>query len=580
MSTPLNRAKIVDRFRTCRDLATPIAARARALARLIEQFVSGDQWGRWDFTARKVSGDAWFDGVPRIHVNECQGLMTTWSALLNKDRRSAVATPASEQPEDVYRAEVTNRFIDFFVHENETASKTHAAVQNAFQAGTAGLKVWFDAERDAVRWSTLTVHTFLIDPVEDWRDAKWVIFENYYDGDEVAALWKAAGIKQEPPGEEAYTNAAGDSVRGVLGYELWQRPTREWPQGFYACIVNDQVVERKAYPYVVQDDSGKPQYLLPLSLMKVRGVRDTVYGKTPMTDVIPLQRALNEMVARTLKLARTVTNPQLVAPQEVLDGLDITETNTIGFNRAQAAGARSIGWTSPGEVSGSLFALRDYFEAKMNTVVGLNDLTVGTQNRSLSGRAIEAIYELDQQKNADASKSLDDMVLAAWRLTLALVQLFYTDVRKAEIADSDVATIVSFSGADIQGKNIRLESASEVDKRSDVRVGAAAEKVKGGLARAVDVEQAQRTPGFAAAKRAAQRLVDSYLRGEDVDVNANDYDMDVLGDALDRAKSTAMLAGKRADYVDLVKLQRFIRDELAEEVDQPGAEQLEPQAAT
>jgi len=564
------REKILERLHRCIRRGETVATTPRLIGRINEAFVQGDQWST--FTRKQTVDDAWFDdeGVPRIYVNECQGLMTTWSALLNRDRKSAVADPASESPEDIYTAEVTNRFIDFFASEEETATKTHRAVQSAFENGTAGLKVWFDKASNRVRWETLTIHTFLIDPVEDWRDAQWVIFENYYTDDEVKDLWQKNKLKTSPPEETEYTNTNGERLWGVRGLEVWHRPCREFPRGFYACVIGNTVVERMAYPNVVKTDAGD-EYLLPLSLMKVRFVRGSAYGKTPMTDVVPLQRSLNEMVARIMKLVRLVTNPHLKLPQKLADSFDPSTTNLIGMPKGDNT-AKDIGWTQPGEIHPALFTQRDYFVTAMNEVVGLNDVTVGTENRSISGRSRELIYQLDAQKNADALKSLDDMVLDAWRLTLALVQLHYTDERLAALTETDAGGVMLFRGADIQGKNIRLQASSELDKRTDARVQGELEKLQQGVATPADVARAARTPAFGAAKRQARAFVADFLAGADVDADMRLYDPAVLGDVIEREKVAAIREGRRADFRDLVYLQRFLGEQAAAEDAAPKPE--------
>lgn len=564
------REKILERLHRCIRRGETVATTPRLIGRINEAFVQGDQWST--FTRKQTVDDAWFDdeGVPRIYVNECQGLMTTWSALLNRDRKSAVADPASESPEDIYTAEVTNRFIDFFASEEETATKTHRAVQSAFENGTAGLKVWFDKASNRVRWETLTIHTFLIDPVEDWRDAQWVIFENYYTEDEVTNLWQKNKLKTSPPEETEYTNTNGERLWGVRGLEVWHRPCREFPRGFYACVIGNTVVERMAYPNVVKTDAGD-EYLLPLSLMKVRFVRGSAYGKTPMTDVVPLQRSLNEMVARIMKLVRIVTNPHLKLPQKLADSFDPSTTNLIGMPKGDDT-AKDIGWTQPGEIHPALFTQRDYFVTAMNEVVGLNDVTVGTENRSISGRSRELIYQLDAQKNADALKSLDDMVLDAWRLTLALVQLHYTDERLAALTETDAGGVMLFRGADIQGKNIRLQASSELDKRTDARVQGELEKLQQGVATPADVSRAARTPAFGAAKRQARAFVADFLAGADVDADMRLYDPAVLGDVIEREKVAAIREGRRADFRDLVYLQRFLGEQAAAEDAAPKPE--------
>lgn len=564
-------SSILDDFKKHQRAGEKVATPYRQLGELCEMFVGGRQWGVYSGQRRQVVKDAWFDdeGVPRAHINLCQGLMTTFSALLNKDRRSALATPTTpDDPEDIYNTEITNRVIDYVAQEQKTAGKIHQAVQYAFQDGTAGLKVWPDEVRGEVRWARLTIHDYLIDPVEDWHDAKWVIFENQYNEDEVAEMWEASGTPGAPPHEIDYVNAAGETVCGILGHEYWVRPSRKYPDGVFAIIIGTVVVVRKKYPLVVSVEGDRKESLLPLSLMKIRFRRDSAYGITPLADVLNLQRLLNETHARAIKVMRLVTNPQIAMPKSLADEIDITKTNTIGYDPKMDDAKSKIFAVELGTVGMDLYKLRDDAKAFMFDVVGLNEVTSGGAAPTLSGRAIEAYYELDSQKNSDALKSLDDMVLDAWRVCIAIIQLYYPTPRVAEIVRMDAIDTVTFTGADVQGKNIRLEAASELERRTDVRVGKAVENAQAGVGSSTDVAAARKTAPNAVAKQAADLAVRTYLAAGDVDINVDDHSIPALRESIARAKTRAISQGRRADFVDLVLLENIITDQ----IEQPDAD--------
>ena len=562
---------ILSCFERHKTSAMRIAKPYRDLGNLNEAFVGGNQWGVFDRMRNQVTRDAWFDGeegVDRAYINVMQGLMTTFSALLNKDRRSALATPTTpDDPEDIYATEITNRVIDYIANEQKTAAKIHEAVQYAFQDGTAGLKVWFDVERDEVMWSRLTIHDYWIDPVEDWHDAKWVIFENHYSEDEAEDLWSEAGREGEPPQPTQYTNAA-DKVEGVCGFEYWVRPCKKHPKGYFAVIIGGEVVIRKPYPIVIETEGGRVESLLPLALMKIRSRRQSAYGITPLTDVVNLQRLMNETHARTIKAMRLVTNPQIAMPKNLADEVDISKTNVIGYDPMIEDARGKIFAVEVGQISPQLFQMRDDTRKMMFDVVGLNEVTTGGQSQTLSGRAIEAYYELDAQKNSDALKSLDDMVLDAWRLCIALIQIFYQVERTAEIVRMDSIDLVTFAGKDVQGKNIRLEAASELERRTDVRTAKAVENAQAGAGSMEQVADAQKGAPNAVAKQAAALAVRTYLAGGDVEINAKDYSLPALADVIAREKSRAIASGRRSDFVDLVRLENLIREQIA-----PTAEQ-------
>lgn len=541
-----------------------VASRYREIAAVNESFVHGNQWAAFN-TANgriKVERDAWWKDVPRFYVNETAPLLMTWSSLLTKDLPTVRAIAATDEPEDTYKAEIGGQIIRFLEQELNTADKTHKAAHFAGMHGTGGLKICFDPSTDKVSWSRLTVFDFVIDPTNaDWHDARWVIFEDHASEDEAIEAFERNGIRREPR-KTAYKNAVGDELHGVPRRELWQRPCAKYKTGLYACIIDGELVEASyEYPYVFADDSGKPQYPLPLVLMRVRDIRDSVYGGTNLTDVVPLQRGFNETVSRIQKMVRVGSNMHLKVPDDIAgDDFDMTENALIRFKSSKAAAAREIGWTQPGEPPRTLFEQRDFFRGAMQSVIGLNEVTLGSQTRSLSGRAIENIVELDAQKNADASKELRVMIRDAWELTWRLVGRFYTDVRKAKMGNADVNDVLAFNAADVAGVDVRLEPSSETDKLEPVATMAAKERADAGVGSQIDIDKAKNSPSVGLSRMHAERLISDVLSGAMVDIESvDDINPDVLAEVIQKHKARALAKQDRALWIRLENLRRELQ---------------------
>jgi lipopolysaccharide biosynthesis protein len=160
------------------------------------------------------------------------------------------------------------------------------------------------------------------------------------------------------------------------------------------------------------------------------------------------------------------------------------------------------------------------------------------------------------------------MVSDAWRLTTGLVQINYTKQRQAKIANVNMDDVFMFSGSDIQGRNIRFEASSEIERRQDAQEAKAVEKAVAGVATAADVDEARRTPANALAKKMASDAIKAFIAGEDVDINVRDHSMPALREAIDREKSRALATGQREVFKDLVELEMLIRDQI--ETEQPA----------
>lgn len=584
-SGPEERDRILTTVKKHLARVGPLCVKYRRQGSINERFCLGDQWSAtvWakGSNSATLQDNAWFDdeGVPRVYTNHLQNLTLTWSSLLTKNRPSVTAYPASDTPDDLFRAEVANKLIDFFVAEEDTAAKIHQAVTYSCQHGTAGLKIVFDKEAGAIKWAPLTIMNYFIDLTPDWKDARWVIFEDHITVDDAQAIFDRYGIHREP-NEVKYKTAANEDMLGVSKLEFWQRPCRDYPRGLYACLVDDEVTEViDEYPYVVETD-GKPEYLLPLVLMKVRNVRDSAYGYTNLTDCVPLQRALNEINSRLIKIMRQTSNVHLLLPKE-LGGEDfkVEENTVIFFNSAQSEAAREIRYTTPPQISPVLFNYRDYWRTALNEVMGINEITAGDKTRSLSGRAIENIVELDTQKNADAAKSLETMTEAAWRLTLALVQITYTEPRTIKITGDTGVDVLQFRGADIAGVDVRLEPASEIDKLAEAKGARADERAQAGLPPARDAASSRLMSGIS--RQAAEQIVADYLAGRNVQLEPEDLDLETVAEVVTRHRARALSQGRQADWIALGQLLDQLR-ELAQRASQarPVAPAEEPTPET
>lgn len=548
------------------EKVTPMAQRYRSVAEVNERFVNGDQWTAmtWKDGARSRSkGDSWFEdeGVPRIHVNHLRNLEITLSSLLVKDRQSAKSVAASEKPEDVFDAEYINRVIDFFVYELDTKNKIHRTVRYAGQHGTSGIKILVNPDTGDISWAPLTIFNYVRDPTPDYKKARWVIFTNYLDETEAQDLFDKKGVDKKPKSTK-FKNAANDSLEGVEQVELWLKPNGEHPEGLFASIIDGELVEEMPFPNVFTPESAgaKSDLRLPFVEMKMRDVRDSAYGSTPLTDCVPLQRSHNECVSRLVKAMRAGTNLVLLLPKELQDtyrpGIDVV----AWFNQARAApGAREAKWLQPPIISEVIYNLRDFFEASMTKVIGLNQITAGIEQHALSGRAQQQRVELDSQKNADATKEIEAMVVDAFGLTLCYAQKNYTTPRKMEIIDGDQLDVLLFDRTNIQGARLRLEAASEHDKDQDARDEATIEGQQTGLTTPRDMQRLTNRPGYDISRASAEEVVTNFLAGQNVDLQADDIDPAIFSEVIARAKARAISQAKKTDWIALAALERQFR---------------------
>lgn len=532
-----------------RKRALAVAERYRSIARVNESFYGGDQWSALDVRGGRafINKTAWFDteGVPRIYVNLYTGLVMTWASLISAGRPTVEAVASTTNPKATYDAQFTEKLIEYIEGEVDSATKIHKTVQKSALGGMAAVKSVYLEEEDRIAWASLSVHDFLIDPNcgEDYKDAGFVIFQDHCSMDEALDLFEANGITDVEPTEEAYRNSANEELHGIEREEYWQRPTRDFPQGFYACFVSNQLVEEMDYPLTEEDDSGKVRYLLPLAIMKVRNQDGSIYGATNFTDCVPLQRGYNESVARQQMLIRKGSQAHLLVPEEMGE-FDPTKTTLIRFKQANFRAAEAIKWTTPPTIQPAIALQRDFFGSAMEAVVGLNAATAGHKAQgSMSGRLVEHLVELDQNRNADCTRSLQDMIIDLYNLSLAEMRRYYTEARERKITNGSHDDVVSFSSADLDGITVRFQPASELDQLQGAKKEDAATRQVSGLAGPTEALKATNDPIIGTSTKVAEDLLAAFMRGEEITALPGDLNFDIINEVIAKHRARALSTG-------------------------------------
>jgi hypothetical protein len=549
----------------------PLAKGFRDVAEVNDAFVAGNQYGGVTFKNSQtvITKDEWFDDedVPRIHVNILGNLVATLVSLLTKNRPCAVNRALNEDdPESVYQGEVANTLIRYLSQELKTVEVIQKALKLAVTHGSGGIKVWFNPKTQKAEIAPVSIFNVTIDPcAEVVGDAGHFIFHRWIPVNEAQKAVAKVGFDRKKPRDEEYTTASGVKKRGVKSRELWIRPgfDDEYPKGLYAFVVDDIVVEQKPYPLIVPTEGGE-ESLPPLVWITARPVDECVYGRTSVTDCVPIQRTLNETFSRTLKYLRLNSSPKLLRPDTIAEGIDVYRDAELPFPVTEAGvqAAKIMGWMQGPPIPREAFDLREFCIKQIHDIIGVAPLTAGTETRNVSGKALEEIEGLDQQKNSQTTRSLETAVLDLYRALLAIVQTRYDDGRKLQIVGGSRSEVMLFNSADVMGKDLRLEPASEFDLMQPTQEQNAVERQQSGLSTQADLHAAERDPRHAYSRQLAERLVGQMLAGQDIDISQDDVDVESFKLVIAKHKHLAMLEGRKADYLALVELEKFV-DELA-----------------
>lgn len=559
VNNPARNAMVLALFNKVKVKAEAAAARPRREAKLNALFAKGEQF----LTPGTSQTDPFNDPIdPLIGKNVYGPAHQQWSALLVKNRPSAQAVAASEAPMDTFRAALANKAIEFISQDVDSKLVIHETVRQAGFGGTAGIKVCIDAVEKKLTWTSQTVHDFLIDHTAkgDYRRAKFIIFRGHISEDEATDLFEQFKVPGVPKGV-TYTNMDGEECDGVEMFEHFQKPTRDFPRGFYASIINNTVIELIDYPYVTKGEGGRDEYLLPFAMCTVRKQGESVYGVTPFTGARDMQRLFNENISKLAKFKRTVCAVHLKVPkQQPPFNPAASTTYEFVMSADGIAAAEAMGFTNPPEPPAFLERDRDWAEKAVADVVGLNQQTLGNVANSTAGVTVEHVVELDQQKNSDVSQSIESMTEAAYKLSVAFVGMAYDEPRTARILSSDTADVFDFRGSDFDGISVRMVPASETDKLPAAKAVATATLETQGLASPLDVQKAQNSPGYGLSKRVATDAIEKYLATGVVELQPGDVKADVLDEVIAKYKARALSTRNMALWQRMQEFERETAD--------------------
>jgi hypothetical protein len=559
VNNPAKNAMVLALFNKVKTKAEAAAAKPRREAKLNALFAKGEQF----LTPGTSQTDPFNDPIdPLIGKNVYGPAHQQWSALLVKDRPSAQAVAASEEAIDTFRAALANKAIEFISQDVDSKLVIHETVRQAGFGGTAGIKVCIDAVEGKLTWTTQTVHDFLIDHTAkgDYRRARFVIFRGHISEDEGADLFEKFKIPGVPKCG-TYTNMDGEECDGVEMFEYYQKPTRDFPRGFYASIIDSTVIELIDYPYVRKNEAGRDEYLLPFAMCVVRKQGESVYGVTPFTGARDMQRLFNEDISKLAKFKRATSTVHLKVPKQ-MPAFNPVASTTYEFTMSPdgIAAAAAMDFTHPPDPPAFLERDRDWAEKAVADVVGLNQQTLGNVANSTAGVTVEHVVELDQQKNSDVSQSIESMTEEVYKLSVAFVSLAYDEPRTARLIAGDTADVFDFRGSDFDGISVRMVPASEIDKLPAAKAAATATAESQGLATPLDLQKAQNSPGYGLSKRVATDAVEKFLVTGEVELQPGDVNADVLDEVIAKYKARALATRNMALWARMLEFERETAD--------------------
>lgn len=471
-------------------------------------FVAGHQNCDINIASRKIDDEmipTRTDNERRVY-NRIAPLMETRHANLKSVNYDMVVEPRSAEMDDYAKAKVSTKLLMYCQGDTDFQTKKDKLIAWAELTGTAYTLSYWDPNRGDLVAKTSAMYDAdgeMIEPekpirtggldfglvssyevfpaslcVQEIRDQHDIIIEQVRD---VGEIYDMYGIKLQGKTMETYVltpmdNAltghgranmtigmgkeSVDDVERVITY--LENPSRDYPKGRLVIVIRDAVVYYGDLP------AGE----MPLVAVKSKPVAGQFFGKSPIQDLIPLQRTYNRIVNKIQDYIDTIAANPLIAPEGAIANLD--ELDATGVEPGTILIYRNVGdkpsFLQYPELPGTVLSERDHIATDMEYAAGVSQLMVvgATPTGVTSGTAIDNLRQIDNTRMSLTADNFRDAVITMARIWLRLNKTYSSGYRTMHITGADDAGYVyTWCAEDINSYDVRYKAENELRHSKD-----------------------------------------------------------------------------------------------------------------
>lgn len=272
----------------------------------------------------------------------------------------------------------------------------------------------------------------------------------------------------------AYLGASGShTVEGVTEYELWERPTPEFPEGLVMRVAGDRTPmilpfpeENLPGPLPYHDISGNP--LFPFLHAQYEQMGGRLYGRSAISPLIQKQDQLNQLDSLIQLNVQRMANPVWIIPESAgIENLTGEPGLIVKWNTL-AAGGQAKPERIPGQdIPSSLFAFREQIIKDIEDLSGAFDIIKGQKPAGVEAfSALQLLVERSQSRFTSVFQSRGEMYRSWFAIAIELERQFGPQERTwAVIGPNRGYTFRHFQNAQLQGQmTFAIEDGSTMPK--------------------------------------------------------------------------------------------------------------------
>ena len=273
----------------------------------------------------------------------------------------------------------------------------------------------------------------------------------------------------------AFMGAAGaHTVEGITEYELWLKPTKEFPKGFVMRVLGDknpillhqEQEEGIPGPIPYQDIDGNP--LFPFAHAQYEHMGGRLYGRSAISPLIQKQDQLNQLDSMIQLIVQRMANPVWVVPEGAgIDHFTGEPGLIMKWNPLAAGGTAKPERIAGSEVPSSLYQLRQQIIDEIEALSGAYDIIKGQKPMGVEAfSALQLLVERSQSRFTSAYQARGEMYRKWFSIAIELERQYGPQQRTYSVIGPNKGyTFKHFENAQLQGQlTFVIEDGSNMPK--------------------------------------------------------------------------------------------------------------------
>jgi hypothetical protein len=274
-------------------------------------------------------------------------------------------------------------------------------------------------------------------------------------------------------GTSALSATTSNQIEGITEYELWLKPTPDFPEGLVLRMIGEKAPivlrmpqETLPGPFPYKDIEGKP--LFPFVFSQYEQMGGKLYGRSALNPLLQKQDQLNQLDSLTQLIVQRMANPIWVVPEGAgIDHFTGEPGLVMKWNPLSSGGNAKPERVAGSEIPASLSQMRDQIIRDIEELSGAFDIIKGEKPQGIEAfSALQLLVERSQSRFASVFQARGEMYRRWFAISLELERQFGPDTRVWSVVGPNRGyTFKHFQNAQLQGQvSIQIEDGSNMPK--------------------------------------------------------------------------------------------------------------------